>query len=85
VITYRWALADRRQSTDSGVSMGDGYLSLVPIQGAIVAAVFLVIAIVKVSRGVRGKEALTWNSVGVVCFLYLFTSAAWLAMGNPVP
>jgi hypothetical protein len=62
--------------------MGDGYLSLVPIQGAIVAAVFLVIAVVKNYRGMKGTEALTWNTIGIVCFLYLFTSAAWLAMGS---
>jgi hypothetical protein len=61
----------------------DGYLALLPIQGAIVAVVFLVIAIVKVSRGVKGTEALTWNIIGIVCFLYLFTSAAWIAMGSP--
>jgi hypothetical protein len=63
--------------------MGDGYLALLPIQGAIVAAVFLVIAVAKNFRGMEGKEALTWNTIGVVCFLYLFTSAAWIAMGSP--
>lgn len=58
--------------------MFDGYLALLPIQGAIVAAVLLAIAIFKVVRGVHGSEALTWNTIGVICFLYLFTSAAWI-------
>jgi len=63
--------------------MFDGYSALLPIQGAIVAVVLLPVAIVKVVRGVQGTEALTWNTIGIVSLLYLFTSAAWLAMGQP--
>jgi hypothetical protein len=62
--------------------MFDGYLALLPIQGAIVAAVLLAIAIFKVVRGVHGSEAVTWNTIGIICFLYLFTSAAWFAFGG---
>jgi hypothetical protein len=65
-----------------GVRMFDGYLALLPIQGGIVAAVLLAIAIFKVVRGVHGSEAFTWNTIGIICFLYLFTSAAWLAFGG---
>ena len=63
--------------------MFDGYAALLPIQGAIVAVVLLPVAIVQVVRGVQGTEALTWNTIGIVSLLYLFTSAAWLAMGQP--
>ena len=63
--------------------MFDGYSALLPIQGAIVAVVLLPISIAKVVRGVQGTEALTWNTIGIVSLLYLFTSAAWLAMGPP--
>ena len=52
------------------------------IQGAIVATVFLVIAFVKVFRGVRGTDAILWNAVGVITLLYLFTSVAWIASGG---
>jgi len=64
--------------------MFDGYLELLPIQGAVVALALLAVAIVKIVRGVRGSEAITWNTIGVICFLYLFTAAAWIAMGRPV-
>lgn len=63
--------------------MGDGYLELLPIQGAVVAVVLLVVSIVKVVRGVTGTEALTWNTIGIVCLLYLFTGATWYALGQP--
>lgn len=63
--------------------MSNGYFTLMPIQGAIVAAVFLVIAVVKNYRGIKGKDALKWNAIGILCFLYLFTSATWIAMGSP--
>ena len=53
--------------------------TVVPIQGAIVATAFLVIAFVKVLRGVRGTDAILWNAVGVITLLYLFTSVAWIA------
>ena len=62
--------------------MWDGMPTVVPIQGAIVATVFLVIALVKVFRGVRGTDAILWNAVGVVTLLYLFTSVAWVASGG---
>ena len=64
--------------------MWDGYLVLLPIQGAVVAVVFLIIAVVKNARGMKGSEAFTWNTIGIVCFLYLFTSAAWIAFGSPM-
>lgn len=59
--------------------MWDGMPAVLPIQGAIVAVVFLVIAFVKVFRGVRGTDAILWNAVGVITLLYLFTSVAWIA------
>ena len=62
--------------------MWSGMPAVVPIQGAIVAAVFLVIAFVKVFRGVRGTNAILWNAVGIVTLLYLFTSVAWVASGG---
>ena len=62
--------------------MWNGMPTVVPIQGAIVAAVFLIIAFVKVFRGVRGTDAILWNTVGVVTLLYLFTSVAWIAFGG---
>jgi len=65
--------------------MFDGYTELLPIQGAVVALALLVIAIVKVIRGVHGKEALTWNTIGIVSFLYLFGSAAWIVSGGAPP
>jgi hypothetical protein len=63
--------------------MFDGYSALLPIQGAIVAVVLLPISIVKVVRGVRGTEALAWNTIGIVSLLYLFSTAAWYALGQP--
>jgi hypothetical protein len=65
--------------------MFDGYLELLPIQGGIVAAVLLVITIVKIKQGVRGTDAITWNAIGLVCFLYLFVTAAWFAFGGNPP
>ena len=62
--------------------MWDGMPAGLPIQGAIVATVFLVIAFVKVFRGVRGTDAILWNAVGVITLLYLFTSVAWIASGG---
>ena len=62
--------------------MWDGMPAVLPIQGAIVATVFLVIAFVKVFRGVRGTDAILWNAVGVITLLYLFTSMAWIASGG---
>ncbi len=59
--------------------MWDGTPDVLPIQGAIVALVFMVIAFVKVFRGVRGSDAIIWNTVGVITLLYLFTSVAWFA------
>lgn len=63
--------------------MFDGYSALLPIQGAIVAVVLLPIAIVKVVRGVQGTDALAWNTIGIVSLLYLFSTAAWYALGQP--
>jgi len=62
--------------------MWDGMPDVLPIQGAIVALVFLVIAFVKIFRGVSGSDALIWNTVGVVTLLYLFTNIAWVASGG---
>jgi len=62
--------------------MWDGMPDVLPIQGAIVALVFLVIAFVKIFRGVSGSDALIWNTVGVVALLYLFTNIAWFASGG---
>ena len=62
--------------------MWDGMPAVVPIQGAVVAVVFLVVAFVKVFRGVSGTDAILWNAVGVVTLLYLFTSMAWIASGG---
>ena len=64
------------------VHVWDGMPAVLPIQGAIVAAVFLIIAFVKVFRGVRGTDAILWNAVGVITLLYLFTSVAWIASGG---
>jgi len=65
-----------------GASMWDGMPDVLPIQGAIVALVFLVIAFVKIFRGVRGSDALIWNTVGIITLLYLFTNIAWFASGG---
>jgi hypothetical protein len=62
--------------------MWDGMPDVLPIQGAIVAAVFCAIAFWKVIRGVRGSEAIIWNTVGVITLIYLFTSVAWLITGG---
>ena len=62
--------------------MWDGMPSVLPIQGAVVAAVFCAIAFGKVLRGVRGSDAIVWNAVGIITLIYLFTSAAWLATGG---
>ena len=64
--------------------MWDGMPEVLPIQGAIVATVFCVIAFWKVIKGVRGSEAVIWNTVGIVTLIYLFTSAAWIASGSAV-
>jgi hypothetical protein len=65
--------------------MFDGYTALLPIQGAIVALTLLPIALVKVLRGARGPDAVIWNTIGIVSLLYLFSSAAWFALGQPIP
>ena len=75
-----WAL--RAHPPREVVHVWDGMPAVLPIQGAIVAAVFLVIAFVKVFRGVRGTDAILWNAVGVITLLYLFTSVAWIASGG---
>lgn len=62
--------------------MWDGMPDVLPIQGAIVALVFLVIAFVRVIRGVSGSDAIIWNTVGIITLLYLFTNAAWFASGG---
>lgn len=62
--------------------MWDGTPDVLPIQGAIVALVFMFIAFVKVFRGVKGTDAIIWNTVGIVTLLYLFTSVAWFATGG---
>lgn len=55
---------------------------VLPIQGAIVALVFLVIAFIKIVRGVSGSDALIWNTVGIITLLYLFTNIVWIAGGG---
>jgi hypothetical protein len=60
--------------------MFDGYLVLLPIQGAIVAVVFMVIGIVKIFGGVSGKESVKWNAIAIGCFMYLFFYGFWIAM-----
>lgn len=52
--------------------MFDGYLTLVPLQGAIVAAAFLCVGIFKVFSGVSGVESVTWNAIAIGCAIYLF-------------
>lgn len=52
--------------------MFDGYLLLVPLQGAIIAAGFLGIGIYKVVRGVSGVESVKWNATAIGCAIYLF-------------
>jgi len=44
----------------------------VPLQGAIVAAVFLGIGIYKVVHGVSGVESVKWNAIAIGCAIYLF-------------
>lgn len=63
--------------------MFDGYTTLLPIQGGIVAAVLLVIAVYKIIKGIHGSDAVTWNTIGIISFLYLFTTAAWFGFGQP--
>ncbi len=60
--------------------MFDGYLVLLPIQGAIVAAVFMIIGITKVFRGASGTDAIKWNVIAIGCFLYLFSYGTWFAL-----
>ena len=62
--------------------MWDGMPDVLPIQGAIVALVFLVTALAKISRGVSGSDALIWNTVGIITLLHLFTNIAWFASGG---
>lgn len=62
--------------------MWDGMPDVLPIQGAIVALVFLVTAFAKISRGVSGSDALIWNTVGIITLLHLFTKIAWFASGG---
>ena len=62
--------------------MWDGMPDVLPIQGAIVALVFLVTAFAKISRGVSGSDALIWNTVGIITLLHLFTNIAWFASGG---
>lgn len=52
--------------------MFDGYLLLVPLQGAIITAVFLGIGIYKVVQGVSGVESVKWNAIAIGCAIYLF-------------
>ena len=52
--------------------MFDGYLLLLPLQGAIVAAVFLGIGIYKVVQGDSGVESVKWNAIAIGCAIYLF-------------
>lgn len=52
--------------------MFDGYLKLVPLQGAIIAAIFLGIGIYKVVQGVSGVESVKWNATAIGCAIYLF-------------
>lgn len=52
--------------------MFDGYLALVPLQGAIVAAAFLCLGIYKVFTGASGKESVKWNAIAIGCAIYLF-------------
>ena len=63
--------------------MWDGFSDVVPIQGAVVAAVLLGVSVFKIVRGARGSEAATWNTIGIICFIYLFAAAGWLLLGNP--
>ena len=58
--------------------MWDGSSDIAPIQGAVVAAVFLVISVIKIMRGVSGSEAILWNAIGFFTFFYLFIGAAWI-------
>jgi hypothetical protein len=60
--------------------MFDGYLALLPIQGAIVAAVFMIIGITKVFQGASGTDAIKWNAIAIGCFLYLFSYGTWFAL-----
>lgn len=60
--------------------MFDGYLVLLPIQGAVVAAVFMIIAITKVFRGASGTAAIKWNTIAIGCFLYLLIYGVWFAL-----
>jgi hypothetical protein len=62
--------------------MWDGMPDVLPIQGAIVALVFLVTAFAKISRGVSGSDALIWNTVGIITLLHLSTNIAWFASGG---
>ena len=62
--------------------MWDRMPDVLPIQGAIVALVFLVTAFAKISRGVSGSDALIWNTVGIITLLHLFTNIAWFASGG---
>ena len=52
--------------------MFDGYLLLVPLQGALVAAVFLGIGIYKVVQRDSGVESVKWNAIAIGCAIYLF-------------
>ncbi len=63
--------------------MFDGYLELLPIQGGLVAAVFLVVAVYRILKGASGRNAVKWNAIGIISLLYLFTIGAWFAFGQP--
>lgn len=66
-----------------GGKVFDGYAELLPIQGGIVAAVFLVISVYQILKGAAGPRAIKWNVIGVISLLYLFTIGAWFAFGQP--
>ncbi len=63
--------------------MFDGYVELLPLQGGLVAAVFLVVAVYQILKGAAGRNAVKWNAIGIISLLYLFTIGAWFAFGQP--
>lgn len=63
--------------------MFDGYVELLPLQGGLVAAVFLVVAVYRILKGAAGRNAVKWNAIGIISLLYLFTIGAWFAFGQP--
>jgi len=56
-----------------------GMPGFLPIQGAIVAMVFFVIALIRIPRSQSSRARVLWTAVAIGTFLYVLSWALWLA------